>query len=265
MLLRAHDLALDLEGQRVLDGVSLDLRSGEWASLVGPNGAGKSSLLAVLAGLLEPLPGRGRIEWLGRPLAAWPARERAAQIAWLAQAGHGGSGLAAEAEIAARDIVALGRLPRHGLLGSPDADDQRAVRSAMDETESTPFAARRLSSLSGGERQRVLLARALAVQPRLFLFDEPAAHLDAPHQRNLLATFAARARAASAVLAVMHDLGAALAADRVLVLQAGRLVADGAPADAALREALVAVFDGAFSIERVEVRGRERWVVVPSL
>ncbi|MFO1298382.1 MAG: ABC transporter ATP-binding protein [Rubrivivax sp.] len=191
MLLRAYDLALDLDGQRVLDGVTFELRGGEWTSLVGPNGAGKSSLLALLAGLLEPLRGRGgRIEWLGKPLAAWPARQRAQQIAWLAQAG----GSAGDAEIAARDIVALGRLPRHGLLGSPDANDDEAVLRAMDETESTPFAARRLSSLSGGERQRVLLARALAVEPKLFLFDEPAAHLDAPHQRNLLATFAARAR-----------------------------------------------------------------------
>lgn len=261
VLLRARGLALDLEGQRVLDGIEFELRAGEWVSLVGPNGAGKSSLLALLAGLVEPLGGSGRIEWLGAALASWPARQRAAQIAWLAQAGSA----AGEAEIASRDIVALGRLPRHGLLSSPDANDRAAVQWAMDETESTPFAARRLSSLSGGERQRVLLARALAVQPRLFLFDEPTAHLDAPHQRNLLATFAARARAGAAVLAVMHDLGAALAADRVLVLQAGRLVADGAPADAALREALVGVFGGAFSIERVLVAGRERWVVVPAL
>jgi len=259
VLLRAAGLTLHLDGRRVLDDVGLELRAGEWVSLVGPNGAGKSSLLAVLAGLRAPAG--GAIDWLGRPLGAWPARQRAAQIAWLAQAGHD----VAEAEIASRDVVALGRLPRHGLLGAMNADDDAAVHAAMAETEALPFAPRRLSALSGGERQRVLLARALAVEPRLFLFDEPAAHLDAPHQRALLAGFAARARAGAAVLAVMHDLGAALAADRVLVLDHGRLVADGAPGDAALHARLVGVFGAAFSIEPVMVQGRRRWVVVPAL
>lgn len=262
VLLRAHDLSLRLDGRSVLEGVHLDLRAGEWVALVGPNGAGKSSLLAVLAGLRSPA--QGSVQWCGRPLEDWPARERAAQIAWLGQAG-GDGGRAGDGEIASRDAVALGRLPRHGLLGSPDAADEAAVQAAMVETESLAFAPRRLSALSGGERQRVLLARALAVMPRLFLLDEPAAYLDPPHQRALLAGLAARARAGAAVLAVMHDLGAALAADRLLVMQAGRLVADGAPADPALRGRLVEVFGGAFTIESVQVRGRARWVVVPLL
>lgn len=262
VLLRLHEVALSLDGRRVLDALSLELRAGEWVALVGPNGAGKSSLLAVLAGLRRPE--RGTIEWLGRPLHDWPARERAASIAWLAQGGVGGAG-GGDAQIAARDVVALGRLPRHGLLGSPDATDDAAVAEAMAETESLPFAARRVAALSGGERQRVLLARALAVQAKLLLLDEPTSHLDAPHQRALLAGLAARARAGAAVLAVMHDLSAALGADRILVLDAGRLVADGAPGDPALRERLVQVFRAAFSIEPVQVRGRERWVVVPTL
>ena len=111
--------------------------------------------------------------------------------------------------------------------------------------------ARRLSELSGGERQRVLLARALAVGAPLLLLDEPTTHLDAPHQRALLRSLAARARAGAAVLSVLHDVTLALAADRVLVMDRGRLVADGAPADAALRAALVEVFGAAFSVECV--------------
>jgi ABC-type multidrug transport system ATPase subunit len=81
----------------------------------------------------------------------------------------------------------------------------------------------------------VLLARALAVDAAVLLLDEPTTHLDAPHQRALMRSLAGRARAGVAVAAVLHDLTLALAADRVLVLDRGRLVADGAPADAALR------------------------------
>ena len=259
-IVRARDLSLRLGERQVLDDITLDLRAGEWAALVGPNGAGKSSLLALLAGLRRAE--RGHIDLLGRPLAQWPARARAATIAWLAQQD------ATEGDIAAADVVALGRLPRHGLLGAPDADDAAAVHAAMEETETTAFASRRLSTLSGGERQRVLLARALAMQPRLFLLDEPSSFLDPPHQRQLLTGLVARARAGAAVLAVLHDLNAALAADRVLVLARGRLVADGSPHDAALRGSLIEVFDGAFSIEALPRPGLQpqvRWVAVPAL
>ncbi len=255
--LQAEHLALHLGALRAVDGVSLELHPGQWAAIVGPNGAGKSTLLSLLAGLRAPDAGRVLLQ--GRDLAALPARERARSLAWLSQQGE------AEGEIAARDVVRLGRLPRHGLFGAPDAADEAAVTLALAETEATAYAARRLSALSGGERQRVLLARALAVQAPVLLLDEPTTHLDAPHQRALLRGLAARARSGAAVAAVLHDLTAALAADRVLVMDRGRIVADGAPADAALQAALMAVFDHSFSIEAVHVAGQARWAVLPHL
>lgn len=172
----------------------------------------------------------------------------------------------ADGDIAARDVVRLGRLPRHGLFGAPDAGDEAAVGAAMAETACTELAPRRLSELSGGERQRVLLARALAVgSPLLLLLDEPTTHLDAPHQRALLRSLAARARGGCAVLSVRHDVTLALAADRVLVMDQGRLVADGVPADAGLRAALVAVFGAAFSVECVTSPSGSRWLALPAL
>jgi iron complex transport system ATP-binding protein len=256
--LRCEGLTLRLGGRVVVDGVSLALRRGQWAAVVGPNGAGKSSLLALLAGLREADAGR---VWLhGRALGELPPRERARQLAWLAQQEQGG----AEAEMAAIDIVRLGRLPHHGLIGAPGAADDAAVQRALIETEALALAGRRLAELSGGERQRVLLARALAVEADVLLLDEPTTHLDAPHQRALLRGLAARARDGAAVAVVLHDLTLALAADRVLVMAAGRLVADGAPADATLRAALQAVFDEAFTIEPVIRGGATRWVAVPA-
>ena len=257
VLLRAERLVLHLGGQRVVDGISLEFHAGVWVAIVGPNGAGKSTLLSLLAGLRTADEGSVQIQ--GRALADWPARQRAQQLAWLSQQGE------AEGDIAARDVVRLGRLPRHGLFGAPDAADEAAVDRAMAETECSAFALRRLSQLSGGERQRVLLARALAVGAPVLLLDEPTTHLDAPHQRALCRSLVARAREGAAVVAVLHDLTLALAADRVLVMHHGRICADGPPADATLRNTLVQVFDSAFSIERVLAAGQPRWVAVPTL
>jgi len=255
--LQARGLLVHLGGRRVVDDVSLVLRAGEWVALVGPNGAGKSTLLQLLSGLR--VPEAGEVQLAGRPLAAWPLRQRAQALAWLAQQGE------ADGDIAVRDVVRLGRLPHQGLFGAPDAADEAAVSAAMADTECTAWEARRLNELSGGERQRVLLARVLAVQAGVLLLDEPTTHLDAPHQRTVLRCLAQRARSGAAVAVVLHDITQALAADRVLVMDGGRLVADGAPRDAALQAALVAVFDGAFSIEVVTAQGRPRWVAVPAL
>ncbi len=257
VLLAADGLALDLGRRRVLDGVSLRLHAGQWTAIVGPNGAGKSSLLGLLAGLRRPQA--GQVQLCGRPLDAWRARERAARLAWLSQQGE------AEGDLAVQDVVELGRLPRQGLLGQPDAQDHAAVQQAMAATECGHLAARRLNELSGGERQRVLLARALAVQAAVLLLDEPTTHLDAPHQRALLQALAQQARAGAAVAVVLHDLTQALAADRVLVLAGGRVQAEGSPDDAALRDCLMAVFDHAFVIESLAVDGQRRWVAVPRL
>jgi iron complex transport system ATP-binding protein len=255
--LQASGITLTLGGQRVLQAVNLALHGGQWVAVVGPNGAGKSSLLSVLAGLRQPEAGRVLLQ--GRELSAWPAQQRAQQLAWLSQQGE------AEGDIAVRDVVRLGRLPRHGLFGAPDAADEAAVEAALMETETRAFAQRRLNALSGGERQRVLLARALAVHAGVLLLDEPTTHLDAPHQRALVRSLRARAQAGAAVASVLHDLNLALAADRMVVMQAGRIVADGAPADTALQQALTQVFDAAFTIVAVPLEGAQRWVAVPAV
>jgi len=255
--LEAMDLSLVLGGRRVVDRVTATLRAGEWVAIVGPNGAGKSSLLSMLAGLRPPSTGMLKLH--GRPLSAWSVRERARRIAWLAQQGE------AEGEIAARDVVRLGRLPHHGLLGAPGHADEVAVDAAMSETECGAFARRRLSELSGGERQRVLLARVLAVESPILLLDEPTTHLDPPHQRALMRSVARRSAAGAAVAVVLHDLTLALAADRIWVLDRGRLVADASPDSSELHSALAVVFDHAVAIERLDRGGRIHHVVRPLL
>ena len=157
--LQATSLTALRGARRVLDGVSLSLHAGEWTAIVGPNVAGKSTLLSLLAGLGRP--DAGSVSLQGRPMTDWSPRQRAQRLAWLSQQGE------AEGEIPVRDVVRIGRLPRHGLFGAITAEDEAAVDAALAETECVDIAARRLSALSGGERQRVLLARVLAVQAQV--------------------------------------------------------------------------------------------------
>jgi iron complex transport system ATP-binding protein len=254
--MEARHLGFDRAGRPVLDDVSLAFRGNQWTSIVGPNGAGKSTLLSLLAGLLPAT--RGTVHLNDRPIEQWRVRDRARQLTWVGQTSS------SDGDIAAHEVVRLGRLPHYGLLGAPTAADEAAVTAAMHETEAFAFAPRRLGELSGGERQRVLLARAFASGAPLLLLDEPTVHLDAPHQRRLIRSLRERARRGHAVLSVLHDVTLALAADRLVVLADGKLRADGSPDDPAVRDTLVAVFDHAFTIERLG-GVRPCWAAIPNL
>lgn len=240
-ILVADNLSLTLGGRRVVDRFSAQLHSGQWIAIVGPNGAGKSSLLSLLAGLRKPVDGRVLLG--GEPMSSMPASKRAKMLTWLAQQGT------SEGEISARDVVRLGRLPHHGLFSAPGQTDEDAVNEAMQETQSLAFAERPLSQLSGGEQQRVLLARALAGHAPVLLLDEPTTHLDVPHQRTVIRSIMRRTQTGVAVAAALHDLTLALMADRVWLMDKGRLVIDAVPSDPALHAALGEVFEQAMKIE----------------
>ena len=251
-ILRAEGVSVALGSTQALRDVSLAVQPG-WTAIVGPNGAGKSTLLRVLAGLQRP--DAGEVTLNGKPLAQWPLRERAMRLAWLAQQGD------ASGELTVRELVHLGRLPRLGLFTAPNVDDETRVDQALQDAECSAWQHRRLHELSGGERQRVLLARALAVQAPLLLLDEPTTHLDPPHQVALVRLVQRQVRAGVTVVSVLHDLSLALLADRLVVMDSGRICAEGSCDDPALHAALIAVFGGAIRIERFGAR----WIAIPHL
>ncbi|MBH9552273.1 ABC transporter ATP-binding protein [Inhella gelatinilytica] len=239
-MLDAKALRIELGGREVLRGVDLQIGPG-WTAIVGPNGAGKSTLLRALAGLLQPQ--HGRVQLTGQALTQWSAPERAQRLAWMAQQGE------TSGELSVRETVELGRIAHLGLAGVPGVRDREAVERALARCEAQAWTERRLHELSGGERQRVLLARALATEAPLLLLDEPTTHLDAPHQVALARLFRELAQEGRGVVSVLHDLALALQADRVVVLSAGAVVADGGPQDPALQRALEAVFGHAVRVE----------------
>jgi iron complex transport system ATP-binding protein len=250
--LRARQVSVKLGNTQALNEVSFAVQPG-WTAVVGPNGAGKSTLLRVLAGLQAA--DAGDVELDGTPLGQVSARARAKKVAWLAQQGE------STGELTAREIVRLGRLPSLGLFAAPTPADEAVVDRAMATAECGAWQDRRLDELSGGERQRVLLARALAVEAPVLLLDEPTTHLDPPHQVALMRLVRQQVHGGATVVSVLHDLSFALVADRLVVMDAGRIHAEGACGDPALHASLVEVFGGAIRIARFE----SRWIAIPHL
>jgi len=212
VVLSARGVGVRIDRATLLDGVDLDVRTGEVLVVVGPNGAGKSTLLGVLAG--DVVPSSGHVAWRGRPLASIGVAELARHRAVLLQE----SRLSFPFRVV--DVVRMGRAPWRGT--PREEHDDEVVARAHVTADVLHLAARRYPSLSGGEKARASFARVLAQEPRLLLLDEPTAALDVRHQEHVLAQARDRARAGDAVVVVLHDLSLAAAwADRVVVLDGG--------------------------------------------
>lgn len=250
--LQAEHLSVSLGGRAVLRDLGLRIAAGRWTSIVGPNGAGKSTLLRALAGMAQA---EGQVRLFGRALGAWSGRERARALAWL------GQDQAVSPDLSVYDVAMLGRLPHQSWLGAASAQDHAAVELALRQTQSWDWRGRSLGRLSGGERQRVLLARALAVQARVLLMDEPLAHLDPPHQADWVQCVQQLVARGTTVVSVLHELSLALQAQELVVLAPGRVLHQGGCADAASHAALEQVF-----AQRIQVRALDgQWVVLPRL
>ena len=222
-LLRAENIHHAFGSRPVLVGIDVAVAAGEVVGLIGPNGAGKTTLLRAVAGLLTPNGGSVTLD--GSPVGTLDRNARARAISYLAQ--HGETNWAVTVET----LVGFGRLPHLGPWRGPTAADRDAVARALEACDATHLATRPLNRLSGGERARVLLARALAVEPRVLLADEPVAGLDPAHALDVMAVLRARAREGAGVIAVVHDFTiAARHCDRLVLIDAGAVVADGSPA-----------------------------------
>jgi len=209
-----------LDGTLIVDGVSWALPAGSVCALIGPNGAGKSTLLRTIAAVEKA--DAGQVAFDGENLHSMGRKPRARLVSFVEQ------DAATELTLTAQEVVALGRTPHQGFWQDETADDRQIIVDALQTVGMTDFAERDFTSLSGGERQRVLLAKALAQEPRLLLLDEPTNHLDISAGLATLELLGGLAATGVTVLAALHDLNLALASsDHILVLQHGRAVAFG--------------------------------------
>jgi iron complex transport system ATP-binding protein len=231
-----------------LQGVSLQVRAGEFHAVLGPNGSGKTTLVRSALGLVRPAEGRAEV--LGRPASDWSRRDLARVVGVVPQREDN------MFPQRVRETVLLGRYPHLSLFGGVRAVDRAAVERALVACDAADLADRWLWTLSGGEYQRVRVARALAQEPKLLVLDEPAASLDLRHEMELFELVRALVDAHGlAALMITHHVNlAARFADRVLILAEGRAVARGAPADVLTRETVERVFSWPVAIEPFEGR-----------
>ncbi|QUG99965.1 ABC transporter ATP-binding protein [Saccharopolyspora erythraea] len=234
-MIGARGVRVVLDGTAVLSDVDVSVREGEVFGLVGPNGSGKTTFLRTLYRAVRPEA--GAVEVAGLPVAATGRRRLARTLAATTQeAEH-------RAALTVGEVVAQGRVPHLGLLEPMRAEDRRIVGEALAATALAGAADRDVRTLSGGERQRVAIARALAQRPRVLVLDEPTNHLDLRHQFGVLDLLAGLASDGLAVLLTLHDLRQAVEyCHRVAVLDEGRVVATGAPAEVLTADLLAGVF-----------------------
>ncbi len=235
MRLETKGLSVAIRERQLVADASIQVASGELVGLIGPNGAGKSTLLRAMLGIRAMTAGTVTLD--GRDFLAMSSRERARAAAFLPQERR------VEWRLPGYDIVMLGRYPHQAGFGGPTQEDRAAVDRALDAVDGRTLIDRPVSVLSGGERSRILLARALAVEAPLLLVDEPIAALDPYHQLHVMEILRDRARKGAGVLAIIHDLGlAARFMDRLILMDGGRIVADGSPADVLTPERVAAVY-----------------------
>jgi iron complex transport system ATP-binding protein len=208
--LKVEQLVLKAQDKTLLDHINLDLRTGGIHLILGPNGAGKTLLLRCMAGVLQPSAGR---VVLGDPKPPMP-------LSWtpLSQT--------LPFSFTAEELVLMGRYPWH--QGFPGKSDRNAALRALERVGMLHFSDRIYNSLSRGEQTRVDMARAIASDSRLMLFDEPFANLDIDASLQMTALFAELAREGRTLVLSHHDLYSArdLATDLVF-LRRGKLVAAG--------------------------------------
>ena len=243
--------------KKIIRGLSCEVRQNDFLVIIGPNGAGKTTLLKALCGLL-PCSG-GAVTILGRSLADYTRRSLAAIVALVPQQ------MSLEFSFTVEETVLMGRSPHLGLLAQESGNDYTIAREAMRFTRVDHLATRRLDQLSGGERQRVMIARAICQQPRIMLLDEPTAALDPAHQLSIMQLMQRLRREADiTVIMVSHDLNlAATFASRILLIQEGKDIVSGTPAEIMTPENLQQAYGCRMHIDTHPLTGAPRISLVP--
>ena len=241
----------------VLHNINLSIEAGEMVGLLGPNGSGKTTLIKIASGVLKPNQGEIRLD--GSSLSQLSRKSVARSVAVVPQQFN------IPFAFTAIEVVMLGRIPFIKAFTEESRVDRQFVDEALELVGISELKERRFDELSGGERQKVILAMALAQQPRLLLLDEPIVHLDITHQVEILERVRKlNVEQGVTIIAAMHDLNlASLYFDRLILLNEGRISADGTPAQVLTEDRIGEVFSAPVRVEQHPVTGVPHIIVMP--
>lgn len=248
---RKGDASIKVEGlgfsygkREVLKDIAFLVRAGGFVGILGPNGSGKTTLLNCVAGTLRYVT--GKVAVCGKDILSIGSLELARLVAVVPQES------AMNFEFTVEEVVLMGRYSHIDRYRFEDERDYTVAEKAMRVTGIWWLRDRLVTNLSGGERQRVVIARALAQEPKVLLLDEPTTHLDIRHQLEVLGLIKELNKARGlTVLAVFHDLNlAARFCDRLLLMEDGRIMASGTPEEVLTAENVAKTFRVIASIGR---------------
>jgi iron complex transport system ATP-binding protein len=223
LTLRLDNVNLGYGGQTILKNISLEAKPGELVGVIGPNGSGKSTLLKSIIRMLKPYSGQIFID--GNSLDKLKHNDLAQLVAIVPQ-----NPVLPEL-FTALEVVLMGRTPHLGLLRYESSKDLAIVQKSMEVTQTEHLAERRIGEISGGEKQRLVIARALAQEPKILLLDEPTAHLDINYQVETLELVRRLCIEQDLiVLIALHDLNLAVQyCNRLIILNRGKIHSQGPP------------------------------------
>ena len=243
-MLEIHDLRFRY-GKRapaVLDGLELTLQDGQIGVVLGKNGSGKTTLFKNILGIKKP--DSGSILFDGEDLLKMSRSARARRVAYVPQSIHFGA-------LSVFDTVLMGRVSYFGYKA--DKEDEEAVWRILRDMQLEAFAARNVEQLSGGERQKIAIARALAQEPRLLVFDEPTGNLDVANEQLIIEEARRVSREKGiAILTSLHDFNQALElGDRFFFLRDGRIRHSGG-AEIVTEDVIREIFDAEVRVMEIE-------------
>ena len=236
MKLEIKNLSKAFDHQEVLKDIRLSIRKGGSLGIIGPNGSGKTSLLNLLSAITEAKS--GVVYYRARNVLDYSRKEFAQSVAVLQQ-----DALPA-IDFTVRQVVEMGRFPHQNWLGEESESVDSLIDRVLEKMALVSLQNRELSHLSGGERQRVALAKIMVQEPSLVLLDEPTTYLDIGHQIQLMDEIQAwQLETELTVISVLHDLNlAALYCERLVLLDQGKIIKIGTPAEVIKKEIIEEVY-----------------------
>ena len=256
--LEIHEVDFSYSDGLLLRGMDCSVDAGDMVGLLGPNGSGKSTLIKLASGILRPR--RGYVSLNGVSLKRLSRKSIARKVAVVPQRFN------VPFAFTATEVIMMGRTPFLKTFTGVGEIDRRTVLAASELMGIGRLGESRFNELSGGEQQKVILAMALAQEPELLLLDEPTAHLDIAHQIEILEKIRRlNLERGLTVIAAMHDLNlASLYFDRLILLEGGRILADGTPKEVLTEAKIAEAFSASVRVGPHSVTGDPHVFVVPS-